>query len=228
MGTSSAAGASPQAAMESAESASVDAARGVLNQRLMDILLHDVRNPLNAFSINLDVLGEKLRREQGEIPATQEKNLRVMREQIHRMDGILRHFAEFMGQPRPPSPGPVDLSESVSVVLTLLGHESRRAMIKVRQMVEPDIKVLGTPDDVRLLVMQALYRALCRAGAEGEVDITLQRDAERAVLRIRDGNADAFLEPFAHAEPALRSLALKLAGDVRVAGSETVISLPLL
>ena len=74
----------------------VGAARNAVAQRLMDSLLHDVRNPLNALSINLDVLTEKIRRELGEIPAAQEKNLKVMREQIFRVDAVLRQFADFM------------------------------------------------------------------------------------------------------------------------------------
>ncbi len=233
MGTTSAAGRTPppdESPSEAPAQVAVDAARAVLNQRLMDSLLHDVRNPLNAFSINLDVLTEKIRREHGEIPAAQEKNLRVMREQIFRMDGILKHFAGFMGAPRPiaaQGPAVVDFSAAVGEVVALLGHESRRAMIKVRQMVEPDLGVRGAVDDLRFLVMQALFRALGRAGTEGEVDVTLQRDAGRCVLRIKDGCAEPFHEPFPHAAAALRAVGARAGAEVRVAGPEVVITLPL-
>ncbi len=234
MANSSAAGLTPSlprdTEADSAAKVAIDAARGALNQRLMDSLLHDVRNPLNAFSINLDVLTEKIRREHGEIPAAQEKNLRVMREQIFRMDGILKHFAEFMGAPRQVglhSSGAVDLSAALADVVTLLGHESRRAMIKVRQMVEPGLKVSAGLDDLRFLAMQAVYRALSRAGTEGEVDVTLQRDGERALLRVKDGHPDAFFEPFPHAPDALRAVAERAGAEVRIAGAETVITLPL-
>ena len=209
------------------ETEAYDAASGILAQRLMDSLLHDVRNPLNALSINLDVLVEKLRREQGEIPATQEKNLRVMRDQIFRIDALLKHFAEYMGPPRQTQVGQVDLSEVIGQVVELLGHETRRNMIKVRQMVEPGLFVRGAIRDVRFMVLQGLYRAICRAGSEGEVDLTLQRDGARAVLRIRDGGTDALQEPFAHASSGLDAAAHRLGAESRTAGPETLISLPL-
>jgi signal transduction histidine kinase len=204
----------------------VGAARNAITHRLVDSLLHDVRNPLNALSINLDVLTEKLRREQGEIPPAQEKNLKVMREQIFRVDGILRQFAEFMA-PRPdPVREAVDVSEAVRQALQILGHECRRAMVKVRQMIEPDLKTGGASGSVRFLVLQLLFRGLARAGAEGEVDVTLQREGDTAVLRIRDGSSEA-REPFPHAGAALGALSAELGAQVHFNGAEAQLVLPL-
>ena len=204
----------------------VSAARQAVTQRLVDSLLHDVRNPLNALSINLDVLTEKLRREHGEISPGQEKNLKVMREQIFRVDGILKQFADFMA-PRPdPTRTPVDLSESVRQAMQLLAHECRRSMLKVRQMIEPDLKTTGTSGSVRFLALQLLFRGVARAGAEGELDVTLQREGTGAVLRVRDGSADS-REPFPHAWSALAALASGMGGEVRIGGPEAQLFLPL-
>ncbi|MHA7631305.1 histidine kinase dimerization/phospho-acceptor domain-containing protein [Corallococcus sp. M7] len=74
----------------------VGAARYDAVPPLMDSLLHDVRNPLNALAIHLEVLSEKLKGESGQVPATQEKNLKAMREQIARVDGLLKLFSDFM------------------------------------------------------------------------------------------------------------------------------------
>lgn len=219
MGSSSAVERSVTAASGESE-LTVGAARSALSRRLLDSLLHDVRNPLNALSINLDVLTEKLRREQGEIPPAQEKNLKVMREQIFRVDAILRQFSEYMA-PRPEQggPRPADLSEIVRECLVVLGHESRRAMIKVRQMVEPDLKVKGAATSIRFMALQSIFRALARSGQEGEVDVTLQRDGDRAVLRVKD-NAAEDLEPFPQAPLALQALAVDCGAELRVHGSE--------
>lgn len=208
------------------EEIAVAAARQAVSQRLIDSLLHDVRNPLNALSINLDVLTEKIRREQGEIPATQEKNLKVMREQIFRVDGILKQFAEFMF-PRPDAaPATLDLSDVVRQVLGVLGHECRRAMIKVRQMVEPDLRVRALPPTVRFIVVQVLLRAIVRAGQEGEVDITLQRDGDRALLRIKD-SAPEMHEPFVHASVALTTMCAECSAELRLNVSEVQLQMPL-
>lgn len=222
MGTSSAV---EKVTAEAESDVTVAAARQAVTQRLMDSLLHDVRNPLNALSINLDVLTEKLRREQGEIPATQEKNLKVMREQVFRVDGILKQFSEFMVY-RPDPIGPVDLSETVKQALIILGHECRRAMVKVRQMIEPDLRVSGSAGALRFLVVQSLFRAILRAGNEGEVDITFQRQDGHVLLRIRDSAGEG-AEPFAQAEPALERMCADASATLRINGNELQILFPL-
>lgn len=222
MGTSSVA---ERSEPQSEGGATVGAARDALTHRLMDSLLHDARNPLNALSINLDVLTEKLRREQGEIPASQEKNLKVMREQIFRVDGILKQFSEFI-VPRADAASSCDFSDTVKQVLVVLGHECRRAMIKVRQMVEPDLRVEGSTPSLRFIALQAVFRAIARAGNEGEIDVTLQRDGSRALLRVKDGCADA-REPFTHAVSALESSCAEVGAELRVSGNEVQVLLSL-
>lgn len=225
MGTSSAAELTPPSQSGNSE-VEVSAARQAITHRLVDSLLHDVRNPLNALSINLDVLTEKLRREHGAISPGQEKNLKVMREQIFRVDGILKQFAEFMA-PRPDATrAPVDLSEAVRQAMQLLAHECRRSMLRVRQMIEPDLKTLGSSATVRFLALQLLFRGVARAGVEGELDVTLQREGAGAVLRVRDGSADA-REPFPQARSALGTVAAETGGEVRINGSEAQLFLPL-
>lgn len=205
----------------------VDAARNAVTGRLFDSLLHDVRNPLNALSINLDVLTEKLRREQGEIPPAQEKNLKVMREQVFRVDGILKRFAEFIA-PRDVASEAACVSDEVLQAMHVLGHECRRSMIKVRQIIEPDLRVAGAVASVRFLVLQAIFRGVARAGHEGELDVSLQRDGDRVVLRVRDGGATESHEPFGHAQAALEALAVQLGAELRMNGAELQLTLPLI
>lgn len=193
----------------------------------MDSLLHDVRNPLNALSINLDVLTEKLRREQGEIPAAQEKNLKVMREQIFRVDAILKQFSDYLA-PRADHGAPqvIDASEIIRQTVHLLGHECRRSMIKVRQMMDPDLRIRGSAASLRFVVLQAVFRGIVRAGNEGELDITFQRDGDRVVLRVKDGTPGGE-EPFDNGTIALQSLAAELCGEARIAGGDLQIFFPL-
>ena len=99
--------------------------------RLMDSLVHDVRNPLNALAINVEILHEKLSRAAGgEAPAAQAKNLQAMREQISRVNGMLGDFARFLA-PAPAAPAVLSLSQMVKDAALVLGHASRRARVKL-------------------------------------------------------------------------------------------------
>ncbi len=166
----------------------VDAARYNAVPSLMDSLLHDVRNPLNALSIHLEVLSEKLKAETGQVPPSQEKNLKSMRDQIQRVDATLRRFAEFIVN-RPGMPGDADLSETVTRALEVLAHESRKRRLQVRQSVSAGVRArLSDTGELGFLVVQALMRAYGRSEQGADVLVAVRSDESRAVLEVVDAN----------------------------------------
>lgn len=202
----------------------VDAALYDATNRLVDSLLHDARNPLNALSINLEVLTEKLKDETGEVPPKQLKNLKAMREQVNRVDQILREYAEFFA-PRSTA-GPEDLSALLSRAVQLLGHEGRVKRARLTAEIDPDIRVaLADPTELRLLCMQPILRALERVPEEGEVAISLKRTGAVAFLTVAD-TGPASPEPSSRGTAALEQVARRNDLTFRLAGGELRISLP--
>ena len=153
---------------------------------LMDSMMHDVRNPLNALAIHLEVLSEKLKVETGQVPPSQEKNLKAMREQIQRVDGILRMFAEFVVH-RAAAPGEADLSEVTTRALGVLGHESRKRRVQTQVAVEAGVRVrLQDPSELGFFLVQVLLRAFRRADGGGSVRVLVRMDGPSAVLEVED------------------------------------------
>lgn len=168
----------------------VGAARYGAVPTLMDSLLHDVRNPLNALSINLEVLSEKLKVETGAVPPSQEKNLKAMRDQIQRVDSILRQFSDFI-VPRPGSAGEASLSDVAKRSLDVLAHESRKERIKLQTSIEPDIRVrLQDTGELTFFLVQALLRAFGRSKA-AEVGVVVRVEGSLAVLEVTDAGGSA-------------------------------------
>jgi signal transduction histidine kinase len=163
---------------------SFDAARYALAARLMESLLHDARNPLNALSINLEVLQEKLKLQAGgAVPPSQEKNLKSMRDQITRVDQILRLFAPFIAQSGPDEE--LRLSESVTHALEVLGHEGRRARVRFKASIEPELRLTRVDGGaVRFLFSTLVLQTLERCRPGGELVIELSRQKGRAVLAV--------------------------------------------
>lgn len=215
---------------EQATAGVVQAAKFALVQRLMDSLLHDARNPLNALAINLDVLTEKLRGPDRSVPPTQEKNLKAMREQIFRVDGILKMFADYMA-PRSNSglannDAPT-FTDRIVKSLDVAGHELRRGRIALRQMLEPNVRTKDQDATaLNFLPLQAVLRAAARTQAGGEISVTLSADNGHAVLKVTDTGAPGE-EPFPEAAAALQLEAERLGGRCRVADGECVLHLPL-
>ncbi|WP_224240950.1 histidine kinase dimerization/phospho-acceptor domain-containing protein [Hyalangium gracile] len=169
----------------------VGAARYGAVPTLMDSLLHDVRNPLNALSINLEVLSEKLKGETGEVPASQAKNIKAMRDQIQRVDGILRQFSDFIVL-RGGGPGEAGLSEVARRSLDVLAHESRRRRLKLQTAIEPDVKVrLQDTSELSFFLVQSLLRAFARSEAGTEVGVAVRVEGSHAVLEVTDAGGSA-------------------------------------
>ncbi|WP_407737005.1 histidine kinase dimerization/phospho-acceptor domain-containing protein [Hyalangium sp.] len=157
----------------------------------MDSLLHDVRNPLNALSINLEVLSEKLKAETGEVPPSQAKNIKAMRDQIQRVDGILRQFSDFIVL-RSSAPGDAALSEVAKRSLEVLAHESRRRRLKLQTAIEPDIRVrLQDTSELSFFLVQALLRAFGRSEMGTEVGVCVRVEGPCAVLEVTDAGGGA-------------------------------------
>lgn len=205
----------------------VNAARYVIVQRLMDSLLHDVRNPLNALAINLDVLTEKLKGPDKVVPPNQEKNLKAMREQVFRVDGILKVFADYLTPKTHAQGEPPTMTDRIVRSLDVLGHEMRRNRVGLRQMIEPNVRVKEKDHAaLNFIVVQSLLRAVARSQAGGEVSVTLVAEKGRAVLTVSDSASDA-QEPFPDAAIALQLEAEKQGGEARVRGGDCVVTLPL-
>jgi len=202
------------------------AARHEVVARMMESLMHEARNPLNALSINLGVLAQKLRGADGLVPATQEKNLQAMREQVARVDDILKLFADFMALKVSGADG--DFSHAVERAVAALGHEGRRAQVRFKTQVTPNLKVpAADAASLYFMALQPLLRAVARSEAGTEVAISLTRESDRSLLRVLDGGGKGGVEPFPNAVPALRFLARQWHGDVHVSHGELELTLPL-
>ncbi|QSQ25733.1 HAMP domain-containing histidine kinase [Pyxidicoccus parkwayensis] len=182
---------------------------------LMDSLMHDVRNPLNALAIHLEVLAEKLKAETGQVPPSQEKNLKAMRDQIQRVDGILKLFSEFVVH-RGATPGEADLSEAATRALGVLGHEGRKRRVQVQSAVEAGVRVrLPDTSEVGFFLVQALMRAFRRAEGGGSVKVLVRADGASAVLEVEDSGGTSELSPEVVAALELRCAQLGVEPHIR-------------
>jgi len=202
----------------------VDAARYLIGARLVDSLLHEARNPLNALSINLGILSQKLKVPGStEVAPTHEKNLKAMREQLVRVDEIMRLFAEFIA-PKP-AVGEIDFSEQVRRAVEVLAHESRQHRVAVQPEISPGIKVVGRGTGLEFLSSVPLLRAIARAKGGGRAELTLSRADGKAVLSVKD-SAPEQAEPFPESLPALEALCQEHSGSLLIRGGELRIEIP--
>jgi signal transduction histidine kinase len=192
--------------------------------RLMDSLVHDVRNPLNALAINVEILHEKLSRAAGgQVPPGQAKNLLAMREQISRVNGMLGDFARFLA-PAPAAPAVLSLSQTVKDAAAVLGHASRRARVKLAVDVPDGQAAVEAMDPSALgfLVLLPLFRAVERTPEDGQVRVMVRDEGGRTVLHVQDGGREEGEET--EVEHALRAAAGEYGVELHVRGPQLRLS----
>ncbi len=119
--------------------------------RLTSGVAHEVKNPLNAMRIHLELLKTRLT---GERPQVRE-NLEVIGQEIQRLDRVVQGFLKFM-RPQDLRLEPVDMNVLLSEIAHLAGTSVRIALD-----LEPDLpRVMGDAE----LLQQACTNLLANAG----------------------------------------------------------------
>jgi len=190
----------------------------------MDSLVHDVRNPLNALAINVEILQEKLARAAGgQVPASQAKNLQAMREQVARVNSMLGDFARFLA-PSPTAPAAQSLSTMVADAVAVLGHAARRARVKV--LVDapeaPAAVEAMDPSGLAFLTLVPVLRALERTPEDGQVKVSVRSESARTVLHVQDGGREEGEDT--EVEQALGAAAREYGAEFHVRGSQLRLS----
>ena len=148
--------------------------------RVASGVVHDIKNPLNAMALQIALLGEKLSAS-AEASAAAASHLGALREQVSRVNEVLRRFLD-VADPGAPL-GYTDLGALLGDVAALLAHEGRRHRIEVAVAVDAPagtLRTSGDPDRVGRLVLGLFARALAETPDGGR--LVVRAAAERGAV----------------------------------------------
>jgi signal transduction histidine kinase len=172
--------------------------------RLMAGVAHEVKNPLNAMTIHLELLRQKLSRQavgagaakagsheiesrgarhQGDGPPDVNRHVDIIGNEIQRLDQVLNGFLKF-ARPDELKLQPVQLSAVISDVLTTLTPEAERMHVTVKPECPPDLPPINA--DLGMLRQALLNLALngCQAMPEGGTLRIACRPASRGRVEV--------------------------------------------
>jgi signal transduction histidine kinase len=145
-------------------------------------LSHEIRNPLNAAALQLNVLERRIQRLAPDRRTPLLEPLTLVKDEIRRLDHILEDFLSF-ARPREFVPRPVEVVPLVTRVLDLLGGEAKRLKVRVERRLEPVPQVAGDEERLRQVLVNlclnaleavaegGLVRVSCRLGEAGGPDV---------------------------------------------------------
>jgi two-component system sensor histidine kinase HydH len=154
-------------------------------------LAHEIRNPLNAASLQLQLLERRIRRIVGEGSTDGTRLLEpvgLVQVEINRLSHLVEDFLRF-ARPADLHRRRFDLGHLIDHVVELQALEARRHGIELRGDVPPDpLHVDGDRDKLQQVVLNIVRNSIeALEDSGGEIVISLERIDEGMVrLRVRD------------------------------------------
>lgn len=163
----------------------IHANRFDLLSRLADDLAHEVKNPLHAIAIHLELL--KRRIAAGAAESALER-ARLVEEEIRRVDRLAEALFQFMRPVHEP-PRPLELDRALADVLPIIEVQARLAHVLFEyQPAGPGAIVCIRRDALQHAVLNLTANALdtMRSAGHGSLLISAERTPAEVHLRIRD------------------------------------------
>jgi len=133
-------------------------------------LSHEIRNPLNAATLQLAVLERRVRR----LPSAEQggalEPLSLVREEIRRLDHLLEDLLQY-ARPRDFERKPVEVSGLVERVAQLLASDAESRGVILSRSIEPGVIARGDETRLREVILNLVLNALDVSERGGEVRV---------------------------------------------------------
>lgn len=145
--------------------------------RLTSGVAHEIKNPLNAMALHLEVLKSKLDGSEPEIE--------VISREIKRLDNVVKTFLSF-NKPIELQTAPVDLSVIAQEVETLVAPHARESKVDVITDFHPDSWVTGDFDLLKQALLNVVINGIEAMPEGGRLEIRTGTDGEDREITITD------------------------------------------
>ena len=145
--------------------------------RLTGGVAHEIKNPLNAMALQLEVLKGKLDGEHAEVS--------IIAREIKRLDNVVKTFLNF-NRPVELDAKRLDLSELVSQVLDLVRLQATAKQIHIEAGLEPGLNLNGDANLLQQAILNVVNNGLEAMPEGGTLKVRAIRDGADCLLEIED------------------------------------------
>jgi PAS domain S-box-containing protein len=150
--------------------------------RLTRGVAHEVKNPINAIVLHLQLLQSKLR----EVDPDTRRHMEIIGNEIHRLDRVVQILVDFT-RPRELHLEEADLREILEEVAVLAAPEGERHGTSISCELPPEpLLVKVDPDFIKQAVLNVVLNGLQAMPGGGTLTLASQRDEDAVVTEIRD------------------------------------------
>jgi two-component system, NtrC family, sensor histidine kinase HydH len=191
-------------------------------------LSHEIRNPLNAASLQLTVLERRVH----QLPAKDQRPLleplTLVRDEIRRLDQLLEDFLQ-LARPRDYNVERIDLEGVIGPVIDLLREDADRRGVALERRFADGVAVRGDEERLRQVMMNLALNALDAAPRGGWVRFITEPAREDVLIAVEDNGpgvpeeiASRIFEPFFTTKPSGSGLGLPIVHAIVIQHGGTI------
>ncbi len=149
-------------------------------------LVHEIKNPLNAISINLQLLDEDLQERDSERDTKMSSRVRLLQKEVSRLDSILSDFLRFAKKPVLHLEE-CDINGIIESVLNFIAPEAMQSSIRILKSFDTKLPKCYLDSSV---IKQALLNVILNAQQAmpdgGELIVRTYKNGENVFIDITD------------------------------------------
>jgi len=145
--------------------------------RLTGGVAHEIKNPLNAMALHLEVLKGKLEGQQPEID--------VIGREIKRLDTVVKTFLNF-NRPVDLNYKPMDFNELVKQVLALVSVDASAKNVELETVLQDKLWISGDPDLLQQAILNVVNNGLEAMTAGGTLTTRTASEGGQCQLTVSD------------------------------------------
>lgn len=145
--------------------------------RLTTGVAHEIKNPLNAIALHLEVLKGKLAGEQPEVD--------VIAREIKRLDTVVKTFLNF-NRPIDFQARPIDLNEVVDQVAALVSIDAQAKKIQLETILKDKLWISGDADLLKQAILNVVNNGLEAMQEGGKLAIRTEWGGDECQITITD------------------------------------------
>ncbi|HEY6350278.1 MAG TPA: ATP-binding protein, partial [Candidatus Angelobacter sp.] len=150
--------------------------------RLTSGVAHEVKNPINAIVVHLEVLRQKL----SQVDPDTKRHMDVISSEIRRLDRVVQTLVDFT-RPFELHLADVDLRKLVDEVVLLASPEAERRRVHIeRETSRATLPVRIDADLVKQAVLNVVINGMQAMVDGGNLHIATQKEGDGAIITVRD------------------------------------------
>jgi len=143
---------------------------------------HEVKNPINAIVLHLQLLQNKLR----EIDPDTRRHMDVIDGEIHRLDRVVQILVDFT-RPRDLRMEEIDLRRVLEDVITLAGPDAGQHKVSITRDLAPDpLTVRVDTDSMKQAILNVVLNGIQAMPEGGTLTISSRREEDTIITEVQD------------------------------------------